>query len=52
MVENKCYGTMAAVRGDEIVPVPLADVAGKKKLVPKDHPWLTAARRVDTCFGD
>jgi 6-phosphofructokinase 1 len=52
LVENKRYGTMAAVRGDEIVPVPLADVAGKKKLVPKDHPWLVAARRVDTCFGD
>jgi len=43
---------MAAVRGDEIVPVPLAEVAGKKKLVPKDHPWLNAARLVDTCFGD
>jgi len=52
MVESKCYGTMAAVRGEEIVPVPLADVAGKKKLVPKGHPWLAAARLVDTCFGD
>ena len=52
MVESKCYGMMAAVRGAEIVPVPLADVAGKKKLVPKDHPWLNAARLVDTCFGD
>jgi 6-phosphofructokinase 1 len=52
MVESKCYGTMAAVRGDQIVPVPLADVAGKKKLVSKDHPWLSAARLVDTCFGD
>ena len=52
MVENKCYGTMAAVRGEDVVPVPLAEVAGKKKLVPVDHPWLVAARRVDTCFGD
>jgi 6-phosphofructokinase len=52
LVESKCYGMMAAVRGEEIVPVPLADVAGKKKLVPKDHPWLSAARLVDTCFGD
>jgi len=34
------------------MPVPLADVAGKKKLVPADHPWLSAARHVDTCFGD
>jgi len=52
MVENKCYGTMAAVRGEDVVPVPLAEVAGKKKLVPKDHSWLVAARRVETCFGD
>src|SRR5262249_12101709 len=31
MVESKCYGMMAAVRGEQIVPVPLAEVAGKKK---------------------
>jgi 6-phosphofructokinase 1 len=52
LVENKCYGVMAAVRGEKIVSVPLEAVAGKKKLVPKDHPWLAAARLVDTCFGD
>jgi 6-phosphofructokinase 1 len=51
-VESEHFGVMAAVRGDAIAPVPLEEVAGKKKLVPLDHPWLGSARLVDTCFGD
>jgi len=27
-------------------------VCGKKNLVSPDHPWVVAARRVGTCFGD
>jgi 6-phosphofructokinase 1 len=34
------------------VPVDLKKVAGKKKTVPPDHPWITAARLVGTSFGD
>ncbi|MHC4569234.1 MAG: 6-phosphofructokinase [Planctomycetota bacterium] len=45
-------GSMVAVRGDGVEPVPLEEVAGRKKLVPPDHPWVTAARQVGTCFGD
>jgi 6-phosphofructokinase 1 len=52
LVDNKCYGVMAAVRGELVEPVPLEEVAGRKKLVPEGHPWLKAARLVDTCFGD
>jgi 6-phosphofructokinase 1 len=52
LVDNKCYGVMAAVRGELIEPVALEEVAARKKLVPLDHPWLAAARLVDTCFGD
>jgi 6-phosphofructokinase 1 len=52
LVESGEYGVMAAVRGEQIVPVPLEEVAGKKKLVPTDHPWVESARLVDTCFGD
>jgi 6-phosphofructokinase 1 len=50
--ESERFGVMAAVRRDEIAPVPLEEVAGKKKLVPLDHPWVASARLVDTCFGD
>jgi 6-phosphofructokinase 1 len=42
---------MVAVHGNETVPVPLSDVAGGKKLVPSDHPWLTAAALVETSLG-
>ena len=44
-------GVMVAARGDGVEPVPLEDVAGKKKLVPLDHPWVVSARRVGTCLG-
>ncbi len=46
------YDVMVALQGGETVPVPLKDVAGKKKLVPPDHPWIESARLVETCFGD
>jgi len=45
------YNNMIAIRGDHSEPVPLKDVAGKKKLVPKDHPWLQTAELVGTCMG-
>ncbi|MEX2577475.1 MAG: ATP-dependent 6-phosphofructokinase [Verrucomicrobiales bacterium] len=46
------HGDMMAVRGPDVVPVPLEEVAGKKKLVPPDHPLVKAARLVGTSFGD
>lgn len=45
------YNHMMAIRGNDIIPIPLADVAGKTKIVPKDHVWVQAARAVDTCLG-
>jgi 6-phosphofructokinase 1 len=52
VLHQRTYGVMLAARGDRIVPVPLEDVAGKKKFVPPDHPWIQAARLVGTSFGD
>lgn len=46
------YGVMVAVRGEDVEPVPLKDVVGKRKNVPVDHPWLAGARSVGTCLGD
>ena len=46
------YNVMVAVKGDDCVPVPLEKVAGIKKTLPLDHPWINAARQVGTCFGD
>jgi len=46
------YGVMVAARGEGTAPVPLAEVAGQKKLVPPDHPWVQSARAVGTSLGD
>jgi len=46
------HGIMVAVRGKGTAMVPLEEIAGKKKLVPLDHPWIQSARQVGTCLGD
>jgi ATP-dependent phosphofructokinase / diphosphate-dependent phosphofructokinase len=45
-------GVMVALRGKDIVTVPLSDVGGKIRLVEPGHPLIEAARRVGTSFGD
>jgi len=51
-LDKKRYGIMIASKGEKAVPVPLDDVAGKKKLVPKDHPWVVSARETGTFMGE
>jgi len=46
------FGYMVAARGESTVPVPLTEVAGKVKLVPPDHDWVAADRKVGTGLGD
>jgi 6-phosphofructokinase len=52
LVSQGQWGFMVAARGDGTEAVPLADVAGKVKLVPPDHDWIAAARKVGTGLGD
>jgi len=52
LVSRGEFGVMVAARGDDAVPVPLSDVAGKVKLVPPDHAWVRSARQVGTGLGD
>jgi 6-phosphofructokinase len=52
LIANGAEGIMVAARGNRVLPVPLASVAGKLKLVPIDHPWILSARSVSTCLGD
>ncbi|MBM3240643.1 ATP-dependent 6-phosphofructokinase [Candidatus Poribacteria bacterium] len=52
LIDKGIYGVMVAVRGDGTEPVPLKEVAGKLKTVPRDHPWIESARRVGTNLGD
>ncbi len=51
-VRDREYGIMVASRGEYAEAVPLDEVAGKRKLVPLDHPWVMTARRVGTSLGD
>ena len=50
-----CYdgvgGVMVAVRGSDIVTVPLSDVGGKTRLVDLNNPLIDVAKRVGTCLG-
>jgi ATP-dependent phosphofructokinase / diphosphate-dependent phosphofructokinase len=46
------YNVMVALQGDRCVAVPLEQVAGQKRTVPPDHPWVETARLVSSCMGD
>jgi 6-phosphofructokinase 1 len=52
LLRAKDFGNMVAIRGEETTTVPLQDVAGKRKYVPLDHPWVESARKVGTSLGD
>ena len=43
---------MVAVKGDGCEPVTLKKVAGRRKLLPLDHPWIDSARRLGIALGD
>ena len=52
LIEQGHFGVMVTAKGEQAVAVPLEQVAGNKKLVPLDHPWVISARHVGTSFGD
>ena len=49
---KKNFGHMVALRGSNIVTVPIDEVAGKSRTVPLDSPYLSMARSLGTCLGD
>ena len=46
------FGVMVAYKNMRAEPIALEKVAGVKKRVPLDHPWIDAGRKVGTSFGD
>jgi ATP-dependent phosphofructokinase / diphosphate-dependent phosphofructokinase len=52
VIKERKFGVMLAVQAGKVRPVPLEEAAGKKKLVPLDHPLIEAARLVGVRFGD
>jgi len=51
LVSNKEFGYMVAVRGEEIVKVPLSEVAGRTKSVPIDSQILHQAELLGISMG-
>ena len=43
---------MAGIRNNQIVSVPLDEVAGKLKTVNPDNPIIKEAKLIGICFGD
>lgn len=52
LLAQRRYNIMVGIKGPDCVPVPLKQVAGIKRVVPVDHPWIATARLVETCLGD
>lgn len=51
LIVNKQFGRMVALKGSEMVSVPLEDVAGKLKLVTEDNDLIVQGRKMGICFG-
>ncbi len=52
LISQGNFGNMVAIRDEHIVPVPLADVAGRLKTVPTDLEVIQSARDLGIHFGD
>ena len=52
LIREKKFGYMVALQNDQVVPVPLKDVAGKLKTVPPDCELVKAARALGLSMGD
>ncbi|OJX47425.1 MAG: hypothetical protein BGO78_16585 [Chloroflexi bacterium 44-23] len=51
-LQSGSQGVMLAFQDNQVVGVPLKDVAGRHNPLPIDHTWIDCARKVGTCFGD
>lgn len=52
MIIDRDFGNMACVRNNEIVRVPLEEVAGKLKMIQADSSIVKEAKLIGICFGD
>ena len=51
LLRQRRYGVMVALQGDTVTQVALAEVAGKNRTVPSDHPLLAAAEGLGISLG-
>ncbi len=51
LIANRDFGRMVRLKGNEVSSIPLAEVAGKLKLVTEDEDLVVQGRRMGICFG-
>lgn len=51
LLQERKFGRMVALRGKEIIDIPIEDAIKKLKTVPKDSQMIQSARSVGTSFG-
>ena len=52
MIARRDFGKMVALKKNEIVSIPLSDVAGRLKLVEPDNPLVLLTKNMGTSFGE
>ena len=52
LIIKEKYGYMVGFKGDNIIPVPLSEVAGRLKTVDPDSSIIREAKDLGICFGD
>ena len=51
LVAENAFGRMVSLRGSDVTSVSISEAIVRQRLVPADHPLVTAARAVDASFG-
>lgn len=51
-IADGCFGTMVAMKKNELTTIPLSEVGGNLRLVDEEHPLIKKARRMGVSFGD
>jgi 6-phosphofructokinase 1 len=52
LLANERFGEMVALRGQQIVSVPIREAIGTTRKVPAGHQLVQQAREIGVCFGD
>jgi 6-phosphofructokinase 1 len=52
MIAEENYGVMVAIKGDQLITIPLSEVENKLNLVSSDHPLVKKCRNMGVSFGD
>lgn len=51
-IAEECFGTMVAIKNNELTTVPLEEVGGKLRLVQPENGLILKARKMGVSFGD